>query len=188
MTDADTFWHGSAFTRHWGAADTGEAAPDAEIAPYLPQVDPLIAAFWRRFGWASFGAGFLVVDRPSALLQLYATWQLPPHGVPLLRTAWGHLFLMRGESTFMLDPLYGGVRDLGCDAVTVLDALLVTEDWLNQELLCDVYRAATRRIGRTPAAQECVTFVPALSLGGELHERHVEIRDLATTLDFLAQT
>jgi hypothetical protein len=80
------------------------------------------------------------------------------------------------------------MRDLGCDAVTALDALLVTDDFLDQELLWGVYRAATQRIGRTPGVEECVAFVPALSLGGELHERHVEIRDLPTTLDLLAQT
>jgi len=187
MTDSDTFWQGSAFTRYWGAAESSEPALDSQIAPRGSQVDPLIAGFWRRFGWARFGSGFLVFDPPSALQPLYAAWNLPPSGVPLLRTAWGHLVLMQGESTSLLDPIYGELRDLGCDAVTVLDALLVTEEWLNQELLRDVYRAATQRIGRVPAAHECVTFVPALSLGGELHERHVQIRDLPTTLDLLAQ-
>jgi hypothetical protein len=187
MTEDSAFWEGSAFLRFWGQGEHGVQTSDAEIAPYVASVDPLIGEFWRRFGWAQFGAGFLVVDSPARLLQPYAAWPLPPSALPLLRTAWGHLLLVQGESSLMLDPIYGGVRDLGCDAVTVLDALLVTEDFLNQDLLWDVYRGATRRIGRAPSTQECVTFVPALALGGERHERHVQIRDLPTTLDLLAQ-
>jgi hypothetical protein len=188
MTDGDAFWQASAFEQRWHPDAPGAPALDAQIGPYLAQVDPLIAAFWRRHGWTRFGSGFLVVEPPATLQRLYAAWRLAPSQLPLLRTAWGHLVLAEGDSSFLLDPIYGEVRDLGCDAVTVLDALLVTDDVLDAELLWDIYRDATARLGRTPGVDECVAFVPALSLGGERHERNVEIRDLPTTLDLLAQT
>lgn len=162
-------------------------ATAAEIEPFAQQVDPLIARFWQLYGWGPLTDGFLVLEPPALLAARYAAWPLPAGTLPLLRTAWGHLVLMRGSSSWLLDPLYGGVHDMGCDAVNVLDALLVSPSFLNETLLLDIYTAAIRRIGRTPGPQELACFVPALAFGGERHEGQVELREMTVTLDLLAQ-
>lgn len=187
MTEAELFWAGSAFQARW-ATTGGQATPAAaDIEPYTQQGDPLIASFWQRYGWGQLAGGFLVLEPPALLMTRYAAWPFPSGATPLLRTAWGHLFLMRGDGCWLLDPLYGGVHDMGCDAVNVLDALLVSPSFLNDTLLFDIYTAATARIGRTPDPEEVACFIPALALGGERHERDVELRALTVTLDLLAQ-
>lgn len=188
MTEAELFWAGSAFRPRW-AASRGQSTPAtaADIEPFTQQVDPLVASFWQLYGWGQLAGGFLVLEPPTMLMARYAAWPLPAGAVPLLRTAWGHLFLMRGDSSWLLDPLYGGVHDMGCDAVNVLDALLVSPGFLNDTLLLDIYTAAIARIGRTPGLEEVACFVPALALGGERNERQVELHTLAVTLDLLAQ-
>lgn len=188
MTDADDFWTDSAFDRVWGAGGAPRRpAVAAEILPYADQVDPLIVAFWRRYGWGGFGDGLLVAQPPATLSTLYHAWRLPPARVPLLRSAWGHLVTVEGEHGYLLDPLHGEERPLGCDGVTVLDALLVVEDLLDADLLHTVYRDATARIGRAPGVDECLGFVPALRLGGRLDADTAQIGALAVTLDLLAQ-
>jgi hypothetical protein len=192
MTEAELFWAGSAFQPRW-ADSRGQRMPAtatataADIKPFTQQVDPLVASFWQLYGWGQMAGGFLVLEPPATLVARYAAWPMPIEAVPLLRTAWGHLLLMRGSSSWLLDPLYGGIHDMGCDAVNVLDALLVSPSFLNDTLLLDIYTAATERIGRTPGPGEVACFVPALALGGERHERQVELRAMSVTLDLLAQ-
>jgi hypothetical protein len=188
MTEAELFWAGSAFQPRWADSRVQlTPAAAADIEPFAQQVDPLVTSFWQLYGWGPLTAGFLVLEPPAVLVTRYAAWPLPAGAVPLLRTAWGHLFLMRGSGSWLLDPLYGGVHDMGCDAVNVLDALLVTPAFLNDTLLLDIYTAATARIGRTAGPGEVACFVPALALGGERHERKVELRAMSVTLDLLAQ-
>lgn len=188
MTEPESFWAGSAFEPRW-AGSPGQRTPAsaAEIRAITDQVDPLVAGFWQRYGWGPLAGGFLVLAPPAVLAARYAAWPLPDAAIPLLRSAWGHLFVMRGDRSWLLDPLYGGVHDMGCDAVNVLDALLVSPGFLRDTLLLDLYTAATARIGRTPGPEEVACFIPALALGGERHARQVELRPLAATLDLLAQ-
>lgn len=188
-TEADLFWAGSAFHARWADARPQRRTPPtaADIEPFAHEVDPLVARFWQLYGWGPLTDGFLVLEPPALLATRHAAWPLPAGAVPLLRTAWGQLVLMNGSSSWLMDPLSGGVHDMGCDAVNVLDALLVVPDFLNATLLLDTYTAATLRIGRTPGAHELACFVPALALGGERHETHVELRDITATLDLLAQ-
>lgn len=188
MTEAELFWANSAFQPRWMDSRVHlTPATAADIEPFIQQVDPLVASFWQLYGWGQLADDFLVLEPPAVLVARYAAWPLPAGAVPLLRTAWGHLLLTRGSSSWLLDPLYGGVHDMGCDAVNVLDALLVSPAFLNNTLLLDIYIAATTRIGRTPGPVEVACFVPALALGGERHERQVELRAMTVTLDLLAQ-
>lgn len=188
MTEAEAFWVGSAFHSRWiDAQRQPTAATASDIEPYAQHADPLIKGLWQLYGWGPLAGGFLALEPPNRLAQRYHAWALPAGAIPLVRTAWGHLVLIQGSSSWLLDPLYGGVHDMGCDAVNVLDALLVSPGFLNDRLLLDVYTAATSRIGRTPSLQEAACFVPALALGGERDQRQVELLDIAVTLDLLAQ-
>lgn len=188
MTEAELFWAGSAFKPLWvDSRPQRTAATAADIEPFAQQVDPLVATFWQLYGWGPLREGFLVLEAPALLAARYGAWPMPAGSIPLLRTAWGHLVLMRSSNSWLLDPLYGGVHDMGCDAVNVLDALLGSPSFLNDELLFDIYTAAIRRIGRTPGPEELACFVPALALGGERHERQVELREMTVTLDLIAQ-
>ena len=163
-------------------------APTAgEMDPYRPLVDPLVIAFWTRFGWNRFGDGLLLSDDPSRLGSAYAPWRLPAGRVPILRSAWGHLLSVHGDRSFLLDPLHHEERELGCDGVTAIDALLTVDQLVEAELLHAPYVEAVARIGRAPNHMECLTFVPALALGGSAEPRNAEIRDLTLTLDLLSQ-
>ena len=188
MTEASAFWAGSAFERFWQRDGTASGMDETGLQANSAPVDPLMLGFWQRHGWARFGNGFLVFEPPERLRTVYAAWHLPSTRWPFLRTAWGHLFTAEGPTCHLLDPVQGRHRDLGCDAVTVLDALLVDPELLAQDLLWDVYQSATARIGRAPARDEGLAFVPALSLGGALDEGRAEIRPLQVTLDLLSQT
>ncbi|RVT48933.1 T6SS immunity protein Tdi1 domain-containing protein [Rubrivivax albus] len=187
MTDTDTFWAGSAFDRMWGAGPVRRPAQDSELARHAARVDPLITAFWRRYGWGLLGSGLLVAQPPAELESLYGRWRLPAGRVPVLRSAWGHLLSVDGDASYLLDPLYGDERTLGCDGVTALDALLVVDALLDDDLLRPAFRDATVRIGRPPNIDECLGFVPALRLGGRPDAETAAIGALAATLDLLAQ-
>lgn len=180
--DPQRFWTESAFRRRWGAGTPlGGDVPDAV------GVDPLLAAFWQLHGRARFGDGFLVFDEPDRLRRLVAHWPEPVSGVPFLRTAWGHVFVADGDAVSLIDPLLGQVRPMGCDAVTVIDALLVSDGFLDQTLDCAIYVQAIRRLGRFPDIEQCTCYVPALALGGARDADHVEIAGLQVTMDLLAQ-
>lgn len=188
MTEPEDFWAGSAFDGRWGGhASLRRPALPSDLASHEGRVDPLIIAFWRRYGWGPFGDGLLVAQPPAVLESLYRCWCLPPARVPVLRSAWGHLVTMEGERSYLLDPMHGEERALHCDGVTVLDALLVVDELLDADLLHAVYRAATARIGRAPGIDECLGFVPALRLGGRVDADTAEIGALGPTLDLLVQ-
>lgn len=185
--DPHRFWAESAFRRRWGTGEpvgrdaSGAASTADEVA------DPLMAAFRELHGRARFGDGFLVFDDPHRLHRLVAHWPDPVTGTPFLRTGWGHVFVADGDAVTLIDPLQGETRPMGCDAVTLIDALLVTDGFLDGTLDCAIYFAAIRALGRSPGIEECACYVPALALGGPRAADHVEIGDLQVTFDLLAQ-
>jgi hypothetical protein len=182
MTDPNRFWAESAFRGRWGTGETLEGDAPASAA-----VDPLLSAFWQLHGRSRFGEGFLVFDSPERLRRLVEHWAEPVPGVPFLRTAWGHVFVADGDAVTLIDPLLGQTHAMGCDAVTVIDALLVSDGFLDDSLDRGIYFEAIRRLGRSPGTEECTCYVPALALGGPHDADHVEIGDLQVTMDLLAQ-
>ncbi len=147
-----------------GFTTISPVSPDY-LEQHASAVPEVITQLWREHGTGLIGDGFVrVLDPGRATTMLAEVLGDTPGPIPVFATALADLVVYAGQSWFLFDFRFAGLRELSED-IDVFVPGLADDELVEQFLPRYPYREAVPRLG-VPDLDECYGYAPLLAFGG----------------------
>ncbi|UPT69981.1 MAG: DUF1851 domain-containing protein [Flavobacterium sp. JAD_PAG50586_2] len=152
--------------------------------------EDIINYIWKKFGLRSYRDGLFWMVNPDEYNDLARQF---PHisntAIVLARTSIGNLFLLEkldiGDSITYLNTHFGTTTIVSTDFEVFIEFNLAADPFWERECYGKIELKAAKKHKLT--ADECLTFIPALALGGDEKVSNLEKVNIKKNLEMLAQ-
>jgi len=143
---------------------------------------------WELFGWGTYMNGFLRIINPI-------DWEFFTHkhinlvtpSIPFAITAFGDILLWLSDGYIETVSFRKGYREVIESGMELFFNDTLTDIvYCLEELKSTQFMEAKTRLG-VPAYDQCYGYVPLLALGGAEQVENIQILDLQTHLELMAQ-
>jgi len=171
----------------WGSGEVATRLSTADVDELSSRLPSDFLEYWREHGLRSFGDGLFRFVDPRLFDEALDEWLGPEHGLStIMAFAFGDLLLIGPAGTRFLAVHDGELAKMGGRPRMFIDFSLTDDEYVADGLWGNLFAEVNPNLGPL-ADDECYTFEPALSTGGEAVASNVVKVKLVPQLSILAQ-
>lgn len=176
-----------AFFKRYSDYTIQEKPTNEIIEKYQDQLPEGLIAFWKEYGFGSFGDGYLKVVNPDEFATILNESYSPVYQNPIVMFATGlsDLIIWENNYTILLDYRHGTSKVLESGLKYFFEDL-ADSSYIDSDLLGKNYLPAKKRLGNL-SFDESFGYVPLLGLGGPEKSENLEKVNLKVHISLIAQ-
>lgn len=172
-----------------------QTVDDAFIAKYADVAPESLITLWKEAGLGMFCDGLFRIINPGKFQDFadeYNSDSFNKTVLPFMVTAFGDIFAyvnnsIIGEYVIYINIRYGTEKILSNDITLLFNKCVFNKSILEAWFKVEHYAEIKDKVG-LPQLDECLGYVPALSLGGTETDKNIQILKTVPYIEIIAQS